>query len=72
MEKACTETIAWLDTNANASVEEFEAKKKEVEGVCNPIMQKMYQSGDGGAAGDGDKHMGGAEEKAGATVDEVD
>jgi L1 cell adhesion molecule like protein len=32
-----------------AQVEEFEHKLKELEGICNPIITKMYQGGAGGA-----------------------
>merc|ERR1712137_1471370 len=49
IEKACSETIQWLDDNGSADVDELEAKKKELEGVCNPIMTRMYQNG--GASG---------------------
>jgi len=52
IEKAVDETIAWLDKNQLAEVEEFEHKQKELEGVCNPILTKMYQ-GAAGAAGAG-------------------
>ena len=45
--KHVDDTISWLDSNQLAEVEEFEAKQKELEGVCNPIISKMY----GGAAG---------------------
>jgi L1 cell adhesion molecule like protein len=34
--------IAWLDSNQQASKEEFEDKHKEAEGVVNPILTKMY------------------------------
>lgn len=43
----CTEIIAWLDANQTAEKEEFEHHQKELEGVCNPIMTKMYQAGGG-------------------------
>ena len=42
------ETLDWLDRNQLAEKEEFEAKTKEIEGVCNPIMMKIYQSGGAG------------------------
>ena len=55
---AVEETISWLDGNQTAEIDEFEDKLKELEGICNPIISKMYQ-GAGGAAPDmGD--MGGA------------
>ena len=49
---AVEEAITWLDGNQTAEVDEFEDKQKELEGVCNPIISKMYQ-GAGGAAPDG-------------------
>ena len=42
IEAKIDETIAWLDGNQTAEVDEFEDKLKEVEGVCNPIISKMY------------------------------
>merc|ERR1719273_2959241 len=38
----CDEAIKWLDANQLAEVEEFNEKQKEVEGVCNPIITKLY------------------------------
>merc|ERR1711978_368811 len=61
----CDEAIKWLDANQLAEVEEFNDKQKEVEGVCNPIITKLYQAGGGmpggmpGAPG-GMPDMGGA------------
>ncbi|KEH37493.1 heat shock cognate 70 kDa protein [Medicago truncatula] len=40
-------TIRWLDANQLAEADEFEDKMKEPEGVCNPIIAKMYQGGAG-------------------------
>ena len=45
---AVEEAISWLDGNQTAEIDEFEDKLKELEGVCNPIISKMYQ-GAGGA-----------------------
>ena len=42
-------TVAWLDDNQTATVEEYESQQKTLEGVANPIMVKMY----GGAGGEG-------------------
>jgi len=39
-----------LDTNENAEKDEFEARQKEVEAICMPIMTKMYNA-DGAGAG---------------------
>nr|AFU72268.1 heat shock cognate 70 kDa protein [Solen grandis] len=48
----CTEVIGWLDANQLAEKDEFEAKQKELESVCNPVITKLYQAG-GGAPGAG-------------------
>jgi len=44
------EVISWLDTNSLASKEEFEQQQKDLEGVCAPIIAKVYQAA-GGAPG---------------------
>merc|ERR1712029_486612 len=75
IEQAVQEALDWLDKNQLAEADEFDAKQKEVEGVVNPIMMKVYQ-----AAGDAEGGMpggmpGGAAPGAGAggpTVEEVD
>ncbi|CAH1445274.1 unnamed protein product [Lactuca virosa] len=48
IEDAIDQTISWLDANQLAEVDEFEDKMKELEGICNPIIAKMYQGGGGG------------------------
>merc|ERR1719487_1055041 len=50
IEKAVQEALDWLDKNQLAEKDEFEAKQKELEGVVNPIMMKVYQAagGEGG------------------------
>ena len=45
---ACDDSIAWLDGHADATKDEYEAKVKELEGVCHPIMQKLSASVGGG------------------------
>merc|ERR550532_1457175 len=73
IEKAVQETLDWLDKNQLAEKDEFEAKQKELEGVVNPIMMKVYQAAGGGMPGRG--FGGGATPGGGAgvpTVDEVD
>ncbi|ORX89510.1 70 kDa heat shock protein 2 [Basidiobolus meristosporus CBS 931.73] len=50
LEEAINNTISWLDNSQEASKEEYEDKQKELEGVANPIMTKMYQAA-GGAPG---------------------
>jgi len=51
LNKAIDETIEWLDHNQEASKDEYESKRKELEGVANPIMTKMYQAAGAGGAG---------------------
>jgi len=48
----CDDAIKWLDANQTAEKDEYEDKQKELEGVCNPIISKMYQ-GAGGPQGGG-------------------
>ena len=51
---ACNDTIKWVDEHGqNASKEEFEHKKQELESTCNPIISRAYQSAAGGGAGPG-------------------
>merc|ERR1740127_30959 len=76
IEKAVQETLDWLDKNQLAEKDEFEAKQKELEGIVNPIMMKVYQA----AGGDGEMPEGGMPGAGGAppgggggpTVEEVD
>ncbi|KAK4374895.1 hypothetical protein RND71_005572 [Anisodus tanguticus] len=60
IEKGVQETIEWLDKNQLAEVDELEDKLKELEGVCNPIIARMYQGGAAdGAPMDDDQMPGG-------------
>ncbi len=54
IEKAVNDAIEWLERNQLAEVDELEDKLKELEGLCGPIIAKMYQGG-----GAGDMPMGG-------------
>merc|ERR1711998_828048 len=45
VEDAVTKSIEWLDQSQEAEKAEYEAKHKELEGICNPILSKMYQGG---------------------------
>merc|ERR1719199_2084701 len=64
IEEEVEKTISWLEANQLAEVDEFEDKLKELEGICNPIMAKMYQAGGGMPGGMPD--MGGMGGDAGA------
>merc|ERR1712106_1119323 len=73
----CDHTIKWLDANQLAEVEEFNDKQKELEGICNPIVTKLYQQGGpggmpAGGAGAPRGAGGAAGSGAGPTVEEVD
>merc|ERR1711920_181611 len=46
--KAIDDAINWLDANQLVEIDEFEDKLKELEGLCSPIMSKMYAAGGGG------------------------
>jgi heat shock protein 1/8 len=73
VEKAVADTTAWLDANGDASKDEFDAKKTELEGVCNPIMMKLYgDQGNGAMPGGMPAGEGNSDGGAGPTIDEVD
>jgi len=44
---AVNSTDQWLKSNPTASLEELEAKKKELEDIYNPVMTKLYGQGQG-------------------------
>lgn len=54
-------------------MDEFEDKRKELEGLASPIIQRMYQ-GEEGAGGmpEGGMPSGGGAAAGGPTVEEVD
>jgi len=54
LEEAIKEVLDWLDDNQEADAEEYEEKQKELEGVANPIMQKIYQGAGGEGGGEED------------------
>ncbi|XP_029206535.1 heat shock cognate 71 kDa protein-like [Acropora millepora] len=69
----CNEVVSWLDTQPDASKEEYERRQKELESICNPIITKLYQSA--GGAPEGAPPGGGAtttESSGGPTIEEVD
>merc|ERR1719243_334036 len=77
IEEAVQSALDWLDKNQLAEKDEFEAKQKEVEGVVNPIMMKVYQAAGGGGMPEGGMPGGGfgggaAPGAGGPTVEEVD
>jgi len=53
IEESVKAAIDWLDENKSATKDEYAEKQKELEGVCNPIVSKLYQQSGGGAGGAG-------------------
>merc|ERR1712176_1448278 len=75
IEKAIQDALDWLEKNQLAEKEEFESRQKELEGVVNPIMMKVYQAAGGGGMPEGGMPGGGMPPGAGGagpTVEEVD
>merc|ERR1711923_256731 len=68
----CDDAIKWLDANQTAEKDEYEDKQKELEGVCNPIISKMYQGAGGPQGGAGGAPQGGGSSGQGPTIEEVD
>mmetsp|Transcript_26726 Transcript_26726/g.85835 ORF Transcript_26726/g.85835 Transcript_26726/m.85835 type:complete len:393 (-) Transcript_26726:81-1259(-) len=58
IEEAVKEALEWLDDNQSAEKEEYEEKLKEVEGVCNPIVSKVYQAAGGEGGEDEEEDLG--------------
>jgi len=70
--KAIEEALQWLDNNQMAEKDEFDAKMKELQEVCDPIMVKVHQqSGAGGMPGGAEMPGGGMPEGA-TDIPEVD
>jgi L1 cell adhesion molecule like protein len=71
---AVNESLRWLESNQEASKDEYESRQKELESTCHPIFAKMHQQG--GSAGMGGMPGGmpkGASSGAGGPkVEEVD
>jgi len=63
----CQETIGWLDQNQTAEIDEYKHKQKEIEGICNPIVSKLYQQGEAPQNG-----MPSGQTNSGPSVEEVD
>ncbi|KAG7883432.1 hypothetical protein KL938_002669 [Ogataea parapolymorpha] len=76
LNKAIDETISWLDNNQSATTDEYEDRRKELEGIANDALKDLYAAGGapGGAAPGGFPGAGGAAPGAdqGPSVEEVD
>lgn len=71
VEKCVADGVAWLESNSTANKEDYEAKRKEVEGVIMPVMTKMY-SGGGGEVRPPPTGNSTSGNNAGPSVEEVD
>ena len=72
LKEAVDSALAWLDDNQAAEKEEYDARRKEVEEVAFPLLQKAMAGGGTGAAGGGGGTEGGEGAEDGPTVEEVD
>ena len=68
----CDEAIKWLDHNQTAEKDEYEYKQKEIEGICNPIVSKLYQQAGGPQQSSGGTGTDFKSKGSGPTVEEVD
>merc|ERR1712188_108146 len=59
------ETIKWIDANQSASKDDYDAKKKEIEGTVGPLLQKMAAGGGCGGGACGSAGGGGCAAKTG-------
>jgi len=75
IDDAIKAAIDWLEAHQDSDKAEYEAKLKEVESRCSPILAKMYQGGGGMPGGMPDMGAAagaGAGASAGPKVEEVD
>jgi len=70
--KAIEEALQWLDNNQMAETDEFDAKMKELQEVCDPIMVKVHQQGGAGGMPGGDMPSGDIPEAGATDIPEVD
>ena len=59
IEDTVKDGLQFLEGNADAAAEEYEAKQKELEGKFNPIMMRVYQAAGGQPGAGGMPDMGG-------------
>merc|ERR1719276_580533 len=52
---ALSDSQDWLNANQDAEKDDFEDKLKELQAVCDPIIQKVYQAAGGQGAQGGDE-----------------
>jgi len=62
IEKAVKDTITWMEEHQDATKDDYENQLKELEGVCNPIISKVYQKSGGAPGGAGAGAEGGKDD----------
>jgi len=72
VEDKCEACLKWLDANQLAETEEFEAMKKELESVVNPVYTKLHRGSDDHQRSTGSCSRESGAHYAGPTVEEVD
>ena len=71
IEAACKESLAWLESANDLSVEEYTTQQKKLEGIVAPIVAKLY--GQGPPYGQGQPQPQGQQQsQEGPSVEEVD
>ncbi|KAL9174644.1 hypothetical protein ABFS82_02G064700 [Erythranthe guttata] len=55
IERALNEASEWMDENQSAEKEDLDEKMKELESVCNPVIEKAYKNTSGGDFEDEDE-----------------
>jgi L1 cell adhesion molecule like protein len=79
LEKMCEDSLKWIESNSDVNADQFEQKQKEMEGIFNHIISRIYQGGADGqqncGASSGFPEANGfanSSNNAGPKVDEVD
>ena len=72
LEEKSAEHQRWLDSNQDATTEQYEARRKELESVIQPVVAKMYQNNSGGNQGGMPGSFNHSQEAAGQSYDDVD
>merc|ERR1719245_2459423 len=75
IESKCEECLKWLDANQLAETEEFEAMRKELEAIVNPVFTKLHRGNGNGQNGQNDGNHDRSNYGSnydGPTVEEVD
>lgn len=85
LKQTVNDALVWMEDHPGVEKEEYDMKQKEVENVVNPIMKRVYESGNSSGGGNGgeeegpdlgpegdDDYLGEDVDGAGPEVEEVD